>query len=207
MIMIAWLVLASLALFCSLAFGWRSWLQWRRTGSTGYRGISGCVGSAEWFGGVALVIAMVLAAAAPLCVVLGWVAPAPLVPVLVAVGALVLVAGIAATLGAQLSMGTSWRIGVDETERTALVTHGPFQWSRNPIFGSMLVALFGEALLLPTPLSLAAFAVALFGIELQVRFVEEPYLLRTHGDAYARYAARVGRFLPVIGRLRVPQRG
>ena len=38
------------------------------------------------------------------------------------------------------------------------------------------------------------------GLELQVRAVEEPYLLRTHGDAYRAYAARVGRFLPGVGR-------
>ena len=39
------------------------------------------------------------------------------------------------------------------------------------------------------------------GLELQVRSVEEPYLLRTHGDAYRAYASRVGRFVPGIGRL------
>jgi protein-S-isoprenylcysteine O-methyltransferase Ste14 len=36
---------------------------------------------------------------------------------------------------------------------------------------------------------------------LQVRAVEEPYLLSVHGDAYATYAARVGRFVPGVGRL------
>jgi protein-S-isoprenylcysteine O-methyltransferase Ste14 len=44
---------------------------------------------------------------------------------------------------------------------------------------------------------LAAFLTAM---EIQVRFVEEPYLERVHGDAYRRYAARTGRFLPGIGR-------
>jgi protein-S-isoprenylcysteine O-methyltransferase Ste14 len=46
---------------------------------------------------------------------------------------------------------------------------------------------------------LVAFAVAL---EIQVRLVEEPYLLRVHSDAYRRYAARTGRFVPGLGRLR-----
>jgi protein-S-isoprenylcysteine O-methyltransferase Ste14 len=36
----------------------------------------------------------------------------------------------------------------------------------------------------------------------QVRLVEEPYLRRVHGCAYETYAARTGRFLPRIGRLR-----
>lgn len=38
-------------------------------------------------------------------------------------------------------------------------------------------------------------------LELQLRAVEEPYLLTAHGHAYATYAARVGRFAPGTGRL------
>ena len=37
------------------------------------------------------------------------------------------------------------------------------------------------------------------GVELQVRFVEEPYLARTHGDTYRDYCRRVGRFIPGVG--------
>jgi hypothetical protein len=72
----------------------------------------------------------------------------------------------------------------------------------NPIFASMLALLGGEALVLSTLVGASAFAVALVAIEIQVRLVEEPYLLKTHGDAYRRYAARVGRFVPWIGRVR-----
>jgi protein-S-isoprenylcysteine O-methyltransferase Ste14 len=39
-------------------------------------------------------------------------------------------------------------------------------------------------------------------VQVQVRLVEEPYLLRVHGDAYRAYAARTGRFVPGVGRLR-----
>jgi protein-S-isoprenylcysteine O-methyltransferase Ste14 len=38
-------------------------------------------------------------------------------------------------------------------------------------------------------------------VSLQVR-LEERNLLRIHGKAYLAYAARVGRFLPWVGRLR-----
>jgi ABC-type nickel/cobalt efflux system permease component RcnA len=34
-------------------------------------------------------------------------------------------------------MGASWRIGVDEGERTTPVTTGPFGLVRNPIFAAM----------------------------------------------------------------------
>ena len=56
-------------------------------------------------------------------------------------------------------------------------------------------------LLAPNLLAVVSFVALLIALEIQVRAVEEPYLLRTHGDAYRRYAAATGRFLPGIGRL------
>lgn len=199
---IGWLVLISLALFGALAFGWRSWLQWRRTGSAGFRGISGRVGSAEWVGGVLLFVAFTLAAVAPIGVVTGWTQPWPVPMAMTVVGIGAFATGFAMTLVAQHAMGSSWRVGVDENEHTALVSRGLFRWSRNPVFTSMLALLAGEALLVPTALSIAALVAALVGIEVQVRLVEEPYLLRVHRHVYGDYAARVGRFLPLVGRIR-----
>lgn len=49
------------AVFALLGFGWRSSLQHRRTGSTGFRGVNGRVGSAEWFAGAGFVVAMAAA--------------------------------------------------------------------------------------------------------------------------------------------------
>lgn len=195
------LVLCALVLYGAFAFGWRSWLQWRRTGSTGFKGVSGRIGSAEWLGGVLLVVAFVTAALAPLWVIFGWstgIAPSP---PLVMIGVLLLVTGAAGTFKAQLDLGESWRIGVDPAERTALVARGLFRFARNPIFTSMLLVLAGVATLLPGVLSATAFLAGLIGLELQVRLVEEPYLLRVHGEAYRAYARQVGRFAPFLGRL------
>ena len=60
---------------------------------------------------------------------------------------------------------------------------------------------FGLTLLASNALAISSFAVLLVALEIQVRAVEEPYLLRTHGEAYRRYAAGTGRFVPGIGRL------
>ena len=57
------------------------------------------------------------------------------------------------------------------------------------------------ALLTPNPVAILAVAALVIALELQVRRVEEPHLLRVHADAYRTYAARTGRFLPGIGRL------
>jgi protein-S-isoprenylcysteine O-methyltransferase Ste14 len=98
-------------------------------------------------------------------------------------------------------MGRSWRIGVDRDVRTDLVSRGPFRFVRNPIFTWMTFASAGLVLLAPNWISVASFVILLVALELQVRGVEEPYLLQMLGDAYRRYAAATGRFLPGIGRL------
>jgi protein-S-isoprenylcysteine O-methyltransferase Ste14 len=101
-----------------------------------------------------------------------------------------------------MALGDSWRVGVPRDEHTALVTNGPFAWVRNPIFTAMLISAAGLLLLVPNLAALGAWTAMLVGLEIHVRLVEEPHLLNMHGDAYAKYAARVGRFWPYLGRLR-----
>ncbi len=180
-------------------FGVRSWVQRRRTGSTGFRGISGTPAEAGWWGGALFIAAMVLGLAGPLLAVTG-VVPADPHPVAAVVGLVLALAGFVATLSGQAGMGASWRIGVDPGERTDLVTTEVFGHVRNPIFTAMALAQFGMLLLVPTWISVAALVALTAAVELQVRAVEEPHLRRVHGDAYVAYAARTGRFVPRIGR-------
>ncbi|MEI6253856.1 MAG: isoprenylcysteine carboxylmethyltransferase family protein [Mycobacteriaceae bacterium] len=195
------IALSLFAIFVLLGFGWRSWEQRRRTGSTGFRGISGRPGSAEWFGGVGFVAALVGAVVAPALQLAGVVMPLAFLtaPWIQLVGVLVAILGIAATLLAQIDMGESWRIGVDDQERTDLVRTGVFGRVRNPIFAAMLIFASGLVLITPNVVAVAAFAAMIASIEVQVRVVEEPYLLRVHGQPYRDYLGTVGRFAPRLG--------
>ncbi|MFE3442777.1 methyltransferase family protein [Nocardia sp. NPDC059180] len=201
--MTAWWALALYLIFGALGFGWRSRRQYRDTGSTGFRGINGRPGSLEWIAGVGFIVAIVVGVAAAVLQVSGLLAPvAALTAAPVQVfGAALAVAGIAATLYAQNQMGDSWRIGVDDTETTALVRTGAFGLVRNPIFTAMLVFAAGITLLIPNPVAIAGFVLLVTTIELQVRIVEEPYLTRVHGTDYRSYLATTGRFAPGIGRI------
>ena len=118
--------------------------------------------------------------------------------------------GLALTLAAQRSLGTSWRIGVDPQERTALVTGGQFARVRNPIFTGMLLFAAGSVMVVPGGLTLLGLALlrlkgAAAGILAQVRLVEEPHLRRQHGAAYEDYVARTGRSLPWTGHGEQPE--
>jgi protein-S-isoprenylcysteine O-methyltransferase Ste14 len=194
--------LVGYTLFLALAFGLRALIHYRRNGTTGFVGISGRAGSTEWFAGVLLGIAIVVGGVAPLAQLVGLVTPWNLDGGMVhATGVALFAAGLAGTLWAQLAMGDSWRIGVDHDTRTALVSQGPFRWVRNPIYTWMTFASAGLVALAPNWLAVASFVALLIALEIQVRVVEEPYLLRTHGESYRRYATDTGRFVPGIGRL------
>lgn len=198
------LALAFLAFYGLLAFGVRIVVQLRRTGSSGFNGLRGLSGS------VAVGCALLLVAAATLCLA---------GPVLQLTGELHSLAGLEGALAdvfgvtlsslgitltvlAQLAMGDAWRIGVDPLERTELVSHGPFALVRNPIYAAMIPAFTGIALLAANIATLAGATLVLVALELHTRLIEEPYLLTVHGEQYASYAARVGRFMPRVGRLR-----
>ena len=191
------------------AFGYRTLLHVRLTGASGFHGISGRAGSAEWLAGVGFVVALVVGIVAPVLAVLGIVERIGWLdrPALQIAGIVLFALGHFGTLAAQAAMGASWRIGVDASERTELVASGPFRYSRNPIFAAMGLVAVGLALLVGNVVAIVGALALLVSLELQVRIVEEPYLLSTHGDAYRRYAARVGRFVPGIGRLRTAAPG
>ncbi len=197
--------LALLALYGLLAFGVRVVVHVCRTGSTGFKGLRGASGLVERAGGSLFAIAIVLCVAGPalqLADVLGAVQAfeGDLAHI---VGAVLASLGIAIMVLAQFAMGNAWRIGVDPHERTELITHGPFSVVRNPIFAAMIPSFAGIALLAPNVVTLAGAALLMMALELQTRLIEEPHLFRVHGEQYAAYAARVGRFFPGIGRLRI----
>ena len=108
--------------------------------------------------------------------------------------------GAALTMVSQYQMGKSWRIGVDESEKTELVTRGMFSVCRNPIYFGMLVVGLGFMLLVPNVFMVICFILAFIGIDLQVRKIEEPHLLRVFGDEYAEYSKRTSRYIPWIPR-------
>src|SRR5699024_12367760 len=111
-------------------------------------------------------------------------------------GLALMLLGLVLVLVSQTAMGTSWRIGVDEEERTELVTRGIFALVRNPVFTGMGVLLAGQALVVPSAISVAALAVFVAAVQVQVRAIEGPYLVRTRGAAYRSYTTRAHRVVP-----------
>lgn len=199
----AGIALVLYAAFFALAFGWRTWRQVRATGSSGFQGISGRPGSGEWWGGVLFVVAIALGVAGPVVQLADLLAPLAVLDgaAAQAIGIVLAVVGIVVTVLSQLAMGASWRIGIDDTTPTDLVTDGVFALVRNPVFSAMIVCAAGLMLLVPNVVSVIGLLVLVLAIQLQVRQAEEPFLARTLGAPYRDYARRTGRFVPGVGRL------
>lgn len=188
-----------LVLYLGVAFAWRSYAVWRQTGVNPYvlsreDDAEGVIARAFRLLLGLLVVVVVLYALSPSAyqVVapltwlehLGW----------QAVGIFLLTASLIWTAVAQAQMGTSWRIGIDVRKPTALVEHGLFSRSRNPIFLGMRVSLLGFFLLLPNAATLLTWVLGEVLIQVQVR-LEETFLTATKGDAYRAYTRRVRRWL------------
>lgn len=196
-----WIALALYLIGLGLAFGFRAVVHLRRNGDTGFRLKAGTAGSAQWWGKLLFAVALLLGLAGPVTQIVGiGRLTIPGGTIVEGIGLVLALLGMRTLLRAQREMGASWRVGVDPEEHTEMVTDGTFAMVRNPVFSGMAVSSVGLFLLAPTIASLTATVVLLVAIQVQVRAVEEPYLRAAHGDAYRDYAARVGRFVPRMGR-------
>ena len=76
-----------------------------------------------------------------------------------------------------------------------LVTSGLYRYSRNPMYVGVLLILCGWAIgLWSWVLAIYAAGIAI-AVYVRVLVNEEPFLARTHGEAWTAYRARVGRWL------------
>lgn len=115
-------------------------------------------------------------------------------PVLRIVAALVAVGCLALTIKSWARMGKDWRMAVTD-EQQALITDGMFARIRHPIYALSILLMACTMVVVPTGLMVA---LGLVHIALMIAKAhnEERHLLQKHGEAYAAYLARTGRFLP-----------
>lgn len=149
-----------------------------------------------WFGWTFMVLGWLVQ---PLLVPTAWLSAGLLTPPTFVAGLVLIFLGYAATLWCYASMGDTWRIGVNRQEKTSLITRGPYNVIRHPIYGFQIVMLAGSALLLPTIFSLVIIAVHFVCVQAKAAD-EEAYLLGVHGETYRAYLNRTGRLLPKIFR-------
>jgi protein-S-isoprenylcysteine O-methyltransferase Ste14 len=115
-------------------------------------------------------------------------------PALRWIAAGVVVACFVLTLRCWHTMGRNWRMDISE-RNTTLVTSGLFARIRHPIYAFSIAMMLGTLVVLPTAAMLVVAVVHVTLMNVKARN-EEAHLMRMHGDAYVRYVARTGRFIP-----------
>jgi protein-S-isoprenylcysteine O-methyltransferase Ste14 len=111
------------------------------------------------------------------------------------VGAAVCIVATVATFSCWREMGKSWRIGIDPREKTQLVFTGAFRFVRHPIYALSILLITGTLATTPTLTMLGIALLHIVLLQIEARR-EEAYLLENHGERYAEYCKRVGRFVP-----------
>jgi protein-S-isoprenylcysteine O-methyltransferase Ste14 len=188
-----------MVIYFSVAFFWRSYLIWKRTGINPYT--LGKSESAHDFVGqvfrltaaASIVVVVLYAFSGSWYYYLGPIAWLQH-PVITFVGLGLLLLSLLWIVVAQIQMGNAWRIGIDQHNQTQLIQGGLFKASRNPIFLGMRVNLLGFFLVLPNAVTLAIFVLGDVLMQIQVR-LEEEYLTQVHGESYRTYRDRTRRWI------------
>jgi len=141
-------------------------------------------------------IAWALAFVIGLC--LNYLYPLPFVPAAVPhvwVGIVVFAAGFALGIWGMLTIrGAGTRVETNKPT-TMIVTHGPYRFSRNPIYLGMFLGLIGLAIGCDSLWILLALVLFYLMIRYGVVAREEAYLTRKFGADYLGFKTRVRRWL------------
>lgn len=197
------------ALFLSTALFWRTYQVWRKTGVNPYR-----LGREDnIYGFMARIFHLTVIGSISAIGIYSFAQPlypylAPIswleIPFVTGLGIAACITALVWVVMAQSQMGESWRVGIDSEHETALITHGLFQYSRNPIFLGMRINLAGFFLVLPNALTLGIWLVGDVAIQAQV-YLEEAHLRCLHGATYEDYCQQVRRWIQISSK--IPQKG
>ncbi len=81
------------------------------------------------------------------------------------------------------------------TQDSAIINTGPFRFSRNPIYLSMVMVFTGICLYWNAPIALLFLIPTILSLRYYVIAKEEAYLTRRFGDEYLTYQRKVRRWL------------
>lgn len=109
-------------------------------------------------------------------------------------GLLIFIAGAGFSLWAKMAMGKLWNAptGHDSKRQTKLIKHGPFKYSRNPIYLGLSLVLVGYGLALQSYFTFLAIIPIIYFYK--STFKEEEILEKHFKEEYLKYKKEVPRF-------------
>ncbi|WHY17671.1 isoprenylcysteine carboxylmethyltransferase family protein [Paenibacillus sp. G2S3] len=116
------------------------------------------------------------------------------IPVIHFIGVGVAALGCSIFILAMISMRTSWRVGIDKTTVTKLITQGIYKYSRNAAFVGFDLMFLGLYFMYPNLLTLIIFMLNIVAIHLLI-LQEEQHLKHVFGDEYIQYSKNTPRYI------------
>jgi protein-S-isoprenylcysteine O-methyltransferase Ste14 len=114
-------------------------------------------------------------------------------------GAALLAIGLGLDVWSMITMSRCRANILPHRAATALVTTGPFAWSRNPIYLGNTIALMGAGLAFANPWLMPAAIIAAFAVLRLAILREEVHLAMRFGTAWDRYRGRTARWFGKTG--------
>ncbi len=116
--------------------------------------------------------------------------------ILEAVGTILFVAGLALAVWARVYLGRNWGMPMTEKDEPELVTSGPYQLVRHPIYSSILLAMLGTALAIAYYWLIAVAVIGAYFVH-SAR-VEERIMSSSFPEAYPGYRLRTKMLIPFL---------
>lgn len=102
-------------------------------------------------------------------------------------------AGTTVFIVAMATMKSSWRAGVDESQKTSMVTTGIYRLSRNPAFLGFDLLYIGLAIAFANIVLVIITFIGVVVLHLQI-LEEEKFLPKVFGNEYMAYKKKTGRY-------------
>ena len=120
----------------------------------------------------------------------------PAMPVVAALGVIMVAAGLGFAVWARWHLGANWSGTVTVKVRHELIRTGPYRYVRHPIYTGLLLAIAGTAVTLGEWRDAIAFGLALLAFIVKSR-IEEHWMGETFAE-YATYRRRTAALLPFV---------
>ncbi|HTI80448.1 MAG TPA: isoprenylcysteine carboxylmethyltransferase family protein [Acetobacteraceae bacterium] len=112
-------------------------------------------------------------------------------------GFALVLAGIAVSISARVSLGGNWSGIVTLKQDHELIRKGPYRLVRHPIYTGLLAAILGTAIAQGEVRSILAVALVAAAFVHKIG-IEEAFLTQEFGDAYTRYRREVPALIPFL---------
>jgi protein-S-isoprenylcysteine O-methyltransferase Ste14 len=109
----------------------------------------------------------------------------------------IVVAGVAFTVWARVTLGRNWSAEVTFKQDHELIESGPYAFARHPIYTGLIAMALGTAVNYGRPIGFALFFSICGAVWWKIR-QEEQIMSKHFPDAYAKYKTRVRTIIPFV---------